>query len=161
GGCACPALAGQGPAPRRQGHLGGDRGACGDFARKDVPLRAPALPAPAASRGEASEGGRSPLPSYLVRRGLLPETLHLFGVHRHLFTLIPLPVGRRRHVAINYIDFCRGRPPGSTEAAARGIRVFLLVEAVFGPLVGAATLAALARIRRGEPATYWQSMLDG
>src|SRR5262249_61082366 len=47
------------------------------------------------------------------------------------------------------------------EAAARGIRVFLVVEAVFGPLVGAATLAALARIRRGEPATYWQSMLDG
>src|SRR5262249_60255997 len=47
------------------------------------------------------------------------------------------------------------------EAAARGIRVFLVVEAVFGPLVGAATLAALARIRRGEPATYGRSMLAG
>lgn len=96
-----------------------------------------------------------------MRLDLLRETLRLFGAHLHLFTLITLTVWLPSHVAINYIDFFTGRPPGSTEAAVRGIRVFLLVEAVFGPLVGAATLAALARIRRGEPVTYWQSMLDG
>jgi len=96
-----------------------------------------------------------------VRRDLLRETLRLFGVHLHLFTLITLTVWLPSHVAINYIDFFTGRPPGSMEAAARGIRVFLVVEAVFGPLVGAATLAALARIRRGEPATYGRSMLAG
>jgi len=96
-----------------------------------------------------------------VRRDLLRETLRLFGVHLHLFTLITLTVWLPSHVAINYIDFFTGRPPGSMEAATRGIRVFLVVEAVFGPLVGAATLAALARIRRGEPATYGRSMLAG
>jgi hypothetical protein len=125
-----------------------------------MPLRALVSPAPAAPGGEASEGGSSP-PSYLVRRDLLRETLQLFAAHLHLFTLITLTVWLPSHVVINYLDFFTGRPPGSTEAAARGIRVFLVVEAVFGPLVGAATLAALARIRSGEPASYGQAMLDG
>jgi hypothetical protein len=84
-----------------------------------------------------------------VRRDLLRETLRLFGTHLHLFTLI------------NYFDFFSGRPPGSTEAATRGIHVFLAVEAIFGPLVGAATLAALARIARGDPPTYGQAMAEG
>jgi hypothetical protein len=96
-----------------------------------------------------------------VRRDLLRETLRLFAVHLHLFTLIALTVWLPGHVVINYLDFFAGGPPGSTEAAARGIRVFVVVEAVFGPLVVAATLAALARIKRGEPATYGQALADG
>jgi hypothetical protein len=96
-----------------------------------------------------------------VRRDLLRETLRLFASHLHLFTLIALTVWLPGHVVINYFDFFAGGPPGSAEAATRGIRVFLVVEAVFGPLVGAATLAALARIKRGEPATYGQALADG
>ena len=96
-----------------------------------------------------------------MRRDLLRETLRLFAVHLHLFTLIALTVWLPGHVVINYLDFFAGGPPGSAEAAARGIRVFLVVEAVFGPLVVAATLAALVRIKRGEPATYGQAVTDG
>jgi hypothetical protein len=96
-----------------------------------------------------------------VRLDLLRETLRLFTAHLHLFTLIALTVWLPGHVVINYLDFFAGGPPGSAEAAARGIRVFLIVEAVFGPLVGAATLAVLARIKRGEPATYGQALADG
>jgi hypothetical protein len=36
-----------------------------------------------------------------------------------------------------------------------------MVEGAFGPWVVAATLAALARIKRGEPAGYAQAMRDG
>ena len=96
-----------------------------------------------------------------MRRDLLRETLRLFTAHLHLFTLIALTVWLPGHVVINYLDFFAGGPPGSAEAAARGIRVFLVVEAVFGPLVGAATLAALACIKRGEPATYGRALADG
>lgn len=96
-----------------------------------------------------------------MRRDLLRETLRLFAAHLHLFTLIALTVWLPGHVVINYLDFFAGGPPGSAEAAARGIRVFLVVEAVFGPLVVAATLAALVRIKRGEPATYGQVLADG
>lgn len=96
-----------------------------------------------------------------MRRDLLRETLRLFTSHLHLFTMIALTVWLPGHVVINYLDFFGGGPPGSTVAAARGIRVFLVVEAVFGPLVGAATLAALARIKRGEPASYGQALADG
>lgn len=96
-----------------------------------------------------------------MRRDVLRETLRLFAAHLHLFTLIALTVWLPGHVVINYLDFFAGGPPGSAEAAARGIRVFLVVEAVFGPLVVAATLAVLVRIKRGEPATYGQALLDG
>src|SRR5262249_32657114 len=54
-------------AHRLRSPLARDRGAFRAFAPKDVPpLRARASPAPAASRGKASEGGRSPPPSYLA-----------------------------------------------------------------------------------------------
>ncbi len=96
-----------------------------------------------------------------MRRDLIRETLRLFAAHLHLFTMIALTVWLPGHVVINYLDFFTGGSPGSTEAAARGIRVFLVVEAVFGPLVGAATLAALARIKRGEPASYGLALADG
>jgi hypothetical protein len=96
-----------------------------------------------------------------VRRDVLRETLRLFAAHLHLFTMIALTVWLPGHLVINYLDFFAGGPPGSTEAAARGIRVFLVVEAIFGPLVGAATLAALARIKRGEPASYGRALAEG
>jgi hypothetical protein len=96
-----------------------------------------------------------------VRRDVLRETLRLFAAHLHLFTMIALTVWLPGYLVINYLDFFAGGPPGSTEAAARGIRVFLVVEAIFGPLVGAATLAALARIKRGEPASYGRALADG
>ena len=96
-----------------------------------------------------------------MRRDLLRETLTLFATHLHLFTLITLTVWLPGHVAINYLDFFAGAAAGSTEAAARGIRVFLVVEAVFGPLVGAATLAALARIKLGETPSYGRALADG
>jgi hypothetical protein len=93
---------------------------------------------------------------------LLRETLRLFVTHLHLFTMIALTVWLPGHLVINYLDFFAGGAPGSTDAAAaRGIRVFLVVEAIFGPLVGAATLAALARIKRGEPASYGQALAEG
>jgi len=75
--------------------------------------------------------------------------------------MIALTVWLPGHLVINYPDFFAGGVPGSTDAAARGIRVFLVVEAIFGPLVGAATLAALARIKRGEPASYGQALAEG
>jgi hypothetical protein len=88
--------------------------------------------------------------------------LRLFVTHLHLFTMIALTVWLPGHLVINYLDFFAGGAPGSTDAAAaRGIRVFLVVEAIFGPLVGAATLAALARIKRGEPASYGQALAEG
>lgn len=96
-----------------------------------------------------------------MRRDLLQETLRLFVTHLHLFTMIALTVWLPGHLVINYLDFFAGGAPGSTDAAARGIRVFLVVEAIFGPLVGAATLAALARIKRGEPASYGQALAEG
>jgi len=96
-----------------------------------------------------------------VRRDLLRETLRLFVTHLHLFTMIALTVWLPGHLVINYLDFFAGGVPGSTDAAARGIRVFLVVEAIFGPLVGAATLAAVARIKRGEPASYGQALAEG
>ena len=50
---------------------------------------------------------------------------------------------------------------GAADAAAQSFRVALSVEAVFGPLVVASTLAALARIARGDPASYAQALVDG
>jgi len=96
-----------------------------------------------------------------LRRDILRETLGLFATHLHLFTLITLTVWLPGHVVINYLDFFAGAAAGSTEAAARGIRVFLVVEAVFGPLVGAATIAALARIKLGEAPSYGRALADG
>ena len=95
-----------------------------------------------------------------MRRDILEETLRLLGRHFHLFTLIALTVWLPGHLAINYIDFFTPSR-GAAAAAARGFRVALSVEAVFGPLVVASTLAALARIAHGHPATYAQALVDG
>jgi hypothetical protein len=95
-----------------------------------------------------------------VRRDILEETFRLLARHFDLFTLIVLTVWLPGHLVINYIDFF-ATSKGAEDAAARGFRVGLMVEGAFGPLVVAATLAALARLKRGEPAGYAQAMRDG
>jgi hypothetical protein len=95
-----------------------------------------------------------------VRRDILEETFRLLGRHLHLFTLIALTVWLPGHVVINYLDFFTPEK-GAADAAARGFRVALSMEAIFGPLVVASTLAALVRIARGEPARYAQALAEG
>jgi len=95
-----------------------------------------------------------------VRRDILEETLRLLARHFYLFTLIALTVWLPGHLVINYIDFFASSK-GAADAGARGFRMGLMVEGAFGPLVVAATLAALARITRGEPASYAQAMRHG
>jgi hypothetical protein len=95
-----------------------------------------------------------------VRRDIIEETFRLLARHFHLFTLIALTVWLPGHLIINYIDFF-ATAKGAAEAGARGFRIGLMVECAFGPLVVAATLAALARITRGEPASYAQAMRHG
>lgn len=95
-----------------------------------------------------------------MRRDILEETFRLLARHFDLFTLIVLTVWLPGHLLINYIDFF-ATSKGAVDAAARGFRVGLMVEGVFGPLVVAATLAALARITRGEPPSYAQAMRHG
>ena len=95
-----------------------------------------------------------------MRRDIIEETFRLFARHFHLFTLIALTVWLPGHLIINYIDFF-ATSKGAADAGARGFRIGLMVEGAFGPLVVAATLSALARIARGEPASYAQAMRHG
>ena len=95
-----------------------------------------------------------------MRRDIVEETLRLLARHFHLFTLIALTVWLPGHLIINYIDFF-ATSKGAADAGARGFRIGLMVEGAFGPLVVAATLSALARITRGEPASYAQAMRHG
>lgn len=95
-----------------------------------------------------------------MRRDIVAETLRLLVRHFDLFTLIALTVWLPGHLIINYIDFF-ATAKGAADAGARGFRIGLMVEGAFGPLVVAATLGALARITRGEPASYAQAMRHG
>ena len=95
-----------------------------------------------------------------MRRDIIEETFRLLARHFHLFTLIALTVWLPGHLIINYIDFF-ATSKGAADAGARGFRMGLMVEGAFGPLVVAATLSALARITRGEPASYAQAMRHG
>jgi len=95
-----------------------------------------------------------------VRRDIVGETFRLLARHFDLFTLIALTVWLPGHLAINYIDFF-ATTKGAADAGARGFRIGLMVEGAFGPLVVAATLGALARITRGEPASYAQAIRHG
>jgi len=95
-----------------------------------------------------------------VRRDILEETFRLLARNLELFTLIALTVWLPGHLVINYLDFFAASKD-TADAAARGFRVGLMVEGIFGPLVVAATLAALGRIKRGEPATYAQVLVAG
>jgi hypothetical protein len=90
-------------------------------------------------------------------RAVLGETFRLLAVHLHLFTLISLTVWLPTHVFLNYLEFF---DPGE-DTAGRALRVVLTVQVVLDPLVVSATLSALARIKHGLPATYWQALVDG
>ena len=95
-----------------------------------------------------------------MRRDILEETFRLLARNFHLFTLIALTVWLPGHLVINYIDFF-ATAKGAPDVTARGFRVGLMVEGIFGPLVVATTLAALARITRGEPASYAEAVRHG
>lgn len=92
-----------------------------------------------------------------MRRDILEETLRLLVRHFDLFTMIALTVWLPGHLVINYLDFF-ATSKGAADAAARSFRVAILVESIFGPLVVAATLAALLSIKQGQPARYLAAM---
>jgi len=92
-----------------------------------------------------------------VRRDILEETFRLLARHFDLFTMIALTVWLPGHLVINYLDFF-ATSKGAADAAARSFRVAILLEGVFGPLVVAATLAALLSIKQGQPARYLAAM---
>jgi len=92
-----------------------------------------------------------------VRRDILEETFRLLVRHFDLFTMIALTVWLPGHLVINYIDFF-ATSKGAADAAARSFRAAVLVEGLFGPLVVAATLAALLSIKQGQPARYLAAM---
>ncbi len=92
-----------------------------------------------------------------MRRDILEETFRLLVRHFDLFTMIALTVWLPGHLVINYIDFF-ATSKGAADAAARSFRAAVLVEGLFGPLVIAATLAALLTIKQGQPASYLAAM---
>ena len=92
-----------------------------------------------------------------MRRDILEETLRLLVRHFDLFTMIALTVWLPGHLVINYLDFF-ATSKGAADAAARSFRVAILLEGVFGPLVVAATLAALLTIKQGQPPRYLAAM---
>jgi len=92
-----------------------------------------------------------------VRRDILEETFRLLARHFDLFTMIALTVWLPGHLVINYLDFF-ATSKGAADAAARSFRVAILLEGVFGPLVVAATLAALLTIKQGQPPRYLAAM---
>jgi hypothetical protein len=92
-----------------------------------------------------------------VRRDILQETFRLLTRHFDLFTMIALTVWLPGHLVINYLDFF-ATSRGAADAAARSFRVAILLEGVFGPLVVAATLAALLTIKQGQPPRYFAAL---
>ena len=92
-----------------------------------------------------------------MRRDILEETFRLLARHFDLFTMIALTVWLPGHLVINYLDFF-ATSKGAADAAARSFRVAILLEGVFGPLVVAATLAALLTIKQGQPPRYLAAM---
>lgn len=90
-------------------------------------------------------------------RETLEETLRLLFSELHLFTLVALTVWLPAHVLLKYLEFFA--PP--EVIPGRAFRVSLIVQIVFDPLVVAATLMALARIKQKVPLAYWTVMHDG
>lgn len=88
--------------------------------------------------------------------GLLGETFRLLVAHANLFTLISLTVWLPGHVLRNYLEFFT--PGGSS---AQSLRVVLLIQVIFDPLVVSATLIALDRIKQRAPAGYRMAMVGG
>jgi hypothetical protein len=90
-------------------------------------------------------------------RALLGETGRLLFAHLHLFTLISLTVWLPGHVMRNYLEFFG--PP--EESGAQSLGLALTTQVFFDPLVVAATLSALARIKQGLPVSYGVAMMEG
>jgi hypothetical protein len=90
-------------------------------------------------------------------RAVLGETFRLLATHLHLFTLISLTVWLPTHVLLNYLEFFE---PGE-DAAGRALRIVLTAQVVLDPFVVSAMLSALARIKQGMPASYWQALAEG
>jgi hypothetical protein len=89
--------------------------------------------------------------------GVLGETFRLLAGHLHLFTLLVLTVWLPGHVALNYIEFFG---PAS-DPTLPSLRLAFLLQACFDPLVVAALISALARIKVGLPAPYAETLLEG
>ena len=90
-------------------------------------------------------------------RAILGETFRLLGGHLYLFTLLSLTVWLPVHVLLNYLEFF---DPGE-DAVGRALRIVLTAQVVLDPLVVSAMLSALARIKQGAPASYWQALREG
>ena len=90
-------------------------------------------------------------------RAILGETFRLLGSHLYLFTLLSLTVWLPVHVLLNYLEFF---DPGE-DAVGRALRIVLTAQVVLDPLVVSAMLCALARIKQGVPASYWQALAEG
>ncbi len=91
-------------------------------------------------------------------RATLGEAVSLLAANLHLLTLVSLTVWLPAHVALNYLEYFARDESGMP---GRALRIGLVVQVIFDPLVVAATLAALERIKRAEPVTYALAMLSG
>lgn len=89
--------------------------------------------------------------------GLLGETVRLLAAHLHLFTLISLTVWLPGHLARNYLEFFGP----SERSLLPSLRLVLAIQLLFDPLVVAATLSALGRIKQGLPVGYATAMGEG
>ena len=90
-------------------------------------------------------------------RGVLGETARLLAANLHLFTLVALTVWLPGHLALNYLEFF-GPPDDQTH---QPLRIGFVLQAFFDPLVVAAVISALARVKSGLPATYGEVLLEG
>lgn len=88
--------------------------------------------------------------------GVLGETLRLLAGNLHLFTLIVLTVWLPGHVALNYLEFFGP----SNDPSLQSLRLAFVLQACFDPLVVAAIISALARIKAGLPASYGDVLLE-
>ena len=90
-------------------------------------------------------------------RGVLGETARLLAANLHLFTLVALTVWLPGHLVLNYLEFF----VSPDEQTQQPIRVGFVLQAFFDPLVVAAVISALARVKTGLPATYVEVVLEG
>jgi hypothetical protein len=90
-------------------------------------------------------------------RALLGETFRLLAAHLNLFTLLSLTVWLPGHILRSYFEFFAV----AEEGLGQSLRAMLAIQVVFDPLVVAATLVALGRIKSGLPVGYAVAMSQG
>jgi hypothetical protein len=90
-------------------------------------------------------------------RGVLGETGRLLAANLHLFTLVALTVWLPGHLMLNYLEFF-GAPDDQSH---QPLRIGFVLQAFFDPLVVAAVISALARVKSGLPAAYVEIVLEG